>query len=813
MRKILSFFLLLLATGFTSFLASCSDDDDVNASTDREFMTMFINDNTRGKGDDYPYNCGLDGAYPHGNTIHLYWYGVNDCAGYEIQMARQPKVSGGESAWEAIQGTSDLLLDTIIPAGKLDMLIKDLDYSTTFSFAIRALSPLDENNLSDRSSFAHASNWFGHGNGRQWQEYEQITTHDRYETPNCVFYHQGEPKETKMRIYINSNINQLGLDPSNPKDKSKLDSYHENFNIDANGNFGFKILTVKPSPSNPNATVNAKWSHYVITDADRNAEYTDADGNVKHGYIDIDGLSPNSVYVVDVIDPTVKVAVDAKYNNCTPRTDGKPGPPIYLHHDDLMNAKYDNIDAETPYKRSSVFALASNYNAAPLSPTLKNFVSDITLAEGQTFYLDGGKTYYIDGNDPTCKGFVLATNPADVARGLRAKVICGIGKESGMYSATNGEQWQGSYTMFLFGRAPEAGESGEIYMKKLEFENIDFDNPTALNHGDAQAGAGSAAGNYFFNMLPNGMSVTLDSLVIKDCKFKRIVRGFIREQGPNYKVWNHVLIDGNEFYDCGYYNQGAGGYCWINGSGNNVKSNLWKDMKVINNTFYDSPFPALFNEPKDGMEWTGGAWHITFSNNTLVNFNTRANGAIFKMRCMPDGSSFTVENNLLVLTKQSGDQRTLGFWGSDVRNPMTRSDGTAGNITLNFHNNWSTSNNLTNGQIFSGNAWSSTSTGGFMKLVRDGAATLNGTLDVEVGDVSATQLFISPNPPHRATSATERNMHRADAIDGTAKAYNVNLYFKSTSNKIAEHNVGAPRWRKGSAAAAARRYYVARHRR
>lgn len=250
------------------------------------------------------------------------------------------------------------------------------------------------------------------------------------------------------------------------------------------------------------------------------------------------------------------------------------------------------IDADHPnILRSDVFGLAAQYDAAPISPVLLDFISNSNYAEGQTFYLEGGKTYYIDGNDITCKGFVLRTNPADVAKGLRAKVICGIGKNSNYYqSSTNGEQWQGSYSMFMFGRQPEAGEGGEIYMKKLAFYDIDFDNPKAINYGDNVAGVGTVTGNYFFNMYSNGMAVTLDSLVIDNCTFKRCVRGFIREQGANYKVWNHVLIENNQFFDCGYYNQGAGGYCWIHGSGQNAASNLYNDMKVINNTFFDSPF-------------------------------------------------------------------------------------------------------------------------------------------------------------------------------------------------------------------------------
>ena len=783
MKKILNSILLLILAATSTLVVSCKDDDKAAEGTDREFMTMFICDNTRGKGSDYPYNSGLDGAYPHGNTIHLYWYGVDDCAGYQIQMALQPKVSGGSEAWGRIQGTSDLLLDTIVGPKVLQLLIKDLQYSTDYRFAIRALSKLDANNINDPNSFAHASNWYGHGNGRQWQEYLGIATKDRYPTPYAVYVNQAETTETTMHVYLNSNISQLGLDLTTDVDKDKLQSFYENFNIDEEGNLGYQILTVSPSPNNPNSSVGEKWKRYQITDADR-----------ERGYVVVDGLTANSVYVIDVIDPRVQVSIDAKYNTCTARSDGQPGEPILLKHDELL-AQADNLAIpQNSEKRTEVFALAADYNAAPLTPTLYDFISNTEYAEGQTFMLEGGKTYYIDGNDITCKGFTLRTDPADVAQGKRAKVICGIGKSSNIYSGTNGEQWQGSFTCFMFGRQPEAGEGGEIYMKKLAFYDIDFDNPTSLNYGDNNAGVGTVAGNYFFNMYSNGMAVTLDSLVIENCSFKRMVRGFIREQGVNYKIWNHVLIKDNLIYDCGYYNQGAGGYCMIAGSGANVNSNLYKDFKCIGNTFYDSPFPAFISEEKE-IEWLSGSWHITFSNNTLINFNTRASGAIFKMRNLPNGSVFNVKNNLFVLCKKAGDQRQLQMWGADIRNTLTMADGSAGKVTLNFDNNWSTNNDLTNGSIFSANAWTATSNN-FGKLVKDGNATLNGTLEVQVADISATDLMEQPCPPYIAATANDRHMHRADALDGTATTeFNVNLYIKNTNNDIYRNNVGAQRWR------------------
>ncbi len=800
--------LLLLAASTSYMMVSCSDDDDTSSGTDndRQFMTMFICDNTRGQGDDYAYNCGIENRelYPHGNTIHLYWYGVKEeygCAGYQIQMALQPKVSNGADAWASIQGTSDVLVDTIVGPTVLDLVLPDLSYSTDFRFAIRTLSTKDDN----VTDFSHASNWYGHGNGRQWQEYLGISTDERYETPYAVYVDQSQTTETTMHVMINSNIKDffdsfdgytesgaatieamatfteadiLAAFPNlSDEDIEKLDSYYENFNIDPDGEFGFKYLTVSPSPSNPNSSVGAQWEEYLITDEDR-----------ERGYIDIDGLTANSSYVIDVVDPTVTTEVDAKYNTCTSRSDGTPGDPILLDYDALMEAYGDS--------RADTFELAtSTYAAAPISPILNDFISNTNYAEGQTYYLQGGKTYYMDGNDITCKGFTLRTDPDDVAQGLRAKVICGIGKNSNVYSSsTNGEQWQGSYTMFMFGRQPEAGEGGEIYMKKLAFYDIDFDNPKALNYGDNAAGAGTVAGNYFFNMYSNGMAVTLDSLVIENCTFKRIVRGFIREQGVNYKIWNHVLIKNNQFFDCGYYSSGGGGYPWIAGSGNNASSNLYNDFQAIENTFYDSPFPSFFNEGTELM-WTAGSWNITFSNNTFVNFNTRGGNGFFNMKYIPDGSVITVQNNLIVLTKQSGDQRVLQQIGASNISTMVKSDGSYSHVTLNFDNNWATNDNLTNGTIFSSKPWTSTSSN-FGALVSDGQATLNGTLEINIGDVSSTELFNSPCPPHVAVTASDQHMHRADALDGTATTgYNVNLYYKNTNNTIYNAEAGAARWR------------------
>lgn len=759
---------LTLLLGFSFY--SCKDDDfKISDELDRQWMTMFITDNNRGKGNDYAFNSKAEG--PNGNDIHLYWYGVKDCAGYQIRQAIQPLVSHGSDAWEAAAENGLLLLDTIVGPDVLDLVIKDQQYSTDFRFAIRVLSTKDDN-ITD---FSHASKWYGHGDGRQWAEYLGIVTADRYATPFCVYVDGSQTTKNTMRVMLNRSFSSV-TDGVSDDDKT---IYREKFELDENDNFVYQWLEVSPSPNNPESTVGEKWKKYKLLEED-----------FERGYVDIDGLEQNSVYVINVRNENIPVKWDAYYNTYSARSDGEPGDPIFVEHN-LNAPPRDYFETEEAYQNAMVqHEAALKYDAMRIDFMLTDFISDVELAEGQEYYLEGGKTYCMFNNLTTAKGFILRTHPDDVAAGKRAKVLLGgMHKEGTNVRACN----------FVFGRQPQAGEGGEIYMKMLEFYDIDFDCPLAHTYGDNIAGLGGATGNYFINMYSNGMAIRLENFVIKGCTFKRMVRGFIREQGANHKIWDHVLIEDNQFFDCGYYSNGAGGYPWIAGSGNNANSNLYKDFVVRNNTFYDSPFPTFFNETKQA-NWRSGSWNITFENNTLVNWNTRATGNIFSMRNIPDGSVFNVKKNLIVLTKQDGDQRNMVMAGADIRNTMTLPDGTAAHVTLNFEDNYSTNTFLTNGQIFSANAWTATRNN-FGTLVSRGSATLNGSLEVIADDISPLELMKDPNPPHRGGPAqNDQYMHRADALDGTAGEHGVNLYYnnssKVTNSKIYQLGIGDSRWRK-----------------
>lgn len=74
------------------------------------------------------------------------------------------------------------------------------------------------------------------------------------------------------------------------------------------------VITIEASPTNPQATVPEKWQKYSLTSAD-----------FQRGYIDIDGLQENSVYVINAENKNIPVRWDAIYNTCVIRMDGDPG--------------------------------------------------------------------------------------------------------------------------------------------------------------------------------------------------------------------------------------------------------------------------------------------------------------------------------------------------------------------------------------------------------------------------------------------------------------------------------------------------------
>lgn len=763
---------MMLLSSFTFY--ACKDSDSASTGdNDRELMTMFRKEHNTNISND-PYACGvvsgngLNETAPDDNAIHLYWYAIEGCKGYQVRLALQPNVANGPDAWAQTEADGNLVYDVILPANVTDVIIPDLQYKTPYRAAIRVLSNKDADGVYD-----HASKWYGHGNGRQWGEYQEIETLDRYDVPEILT--QANVEDHSFRVKLLREVNEFTSDPG-------FNTYKENFNTetDAEGKevFKFKYLTIEPSGTNPNAVVPDKWKKYEITAED-----------FARGYVDVDGFDQNSVYTVNIEDPDItkeKCYWDAIYNTLSVRTTGPVGEPKILTHS-LVEPKRADFLSDEAYETAMVqFRAMQEYNACRIDTVLTNYNSDNTLAEGQVFYLEGGKNYVLFNNVSLCKGMTLATDPEDLAKGKgRANVfMSGIHKVGTAVQSMN----------FMFGRQPLSGELGGIYIQSLIFEDINFDAPLC-QHYDLTNNI-SGQGNYFINMYSNGMAVTMKSFEMRRCKVERAVRGFIRVQGSKVKLFEKVLVEDCEFYNDGFYDNNGRGYAWVAGDGASPKSNIFMNMIFQNNTFYDSPRTAFFTDNSKSLAWKNDIqYNITFNNNTIVNFSTRSTGRyIFDLRYLPAGSKIECKNNLFILAKQAGDSRPLTMGGMDIRDvvnaPYT--------MVYDIANNWSTSDNLTNGQIFSQNAFSASknAAGAHADWNVGGAESL----EVKNAGISNADLFVNVNPPY----TDDYNMHSVAFIDGSGVVTpanqaagitkGVDLHFKNLDNPIVKNNAGDPRW-------------------
>ena len=183
---------------------------------------------------------------------------------------------------------------------------------------------------------------------------------------------------------------------------------------------------------------------------------------------------------------------------------------------------------------------------------------------------------------------------------------------------------------------------------------------------------------------------------------------------------------------------------------------------------------------------------------------------LFSTRYIPGGSSYTLKRNLFVLTRNEDDmERTMVQAGCDIR-----AINGSGTVTLDFEDNYSTSDNLTNGQIFSNttSAFDYTEKNTFGALSKNysvtwGAAGAAG-LTVRVADISAKDLMVQPNPPHKFDPANVSHWdHQCDGIDGSVtnpdatirsdyQSGMVDLHFKDFNNVLVEKQIGAPKWRR-----------------
>ena len=250
----------------------------------------------------------------------------------------------------------------------------------------------------------------------------------------------------------------------------------------------------------------------------------------------VDGLSENSVYNIDAWDSSIQVPVDACYNSVMKSTKGTPGAPK------LIKWVETPVDTSSKGTADETHVDISSYHSMKLDNIFEHYMSDVTTAENQVFYLEGGKTYHFTQNLSVYKGVTIRTNPEDLAKGKRARVLLGGMMKSGSNLVTNN---------FMLGRQPNAGENSTITLDidSVRFMDLDFDCPLATNFGNQTEGNGGAVGNYFMNMYSNGMGINVTLLEMNNCTFQGLVRGFFRIQGSNdFYIHNLKMID------CEHYN-------------------------------------------------------------------------------------------------------------------------------------------------------------------------------------------------------------------------------------------------------------------
>ena len=766
MKKIFLYSLMLL-TAFAVY--SCKDDDNNYAeSADRLMRPQFRTRYTVSAGSSDPDVCALRGR----NSIFLSWSLVNGATGYEIKVATQQKVNTGEAAWETPE---NILYTYTLAADKDTMLINNLAYNTNYRFAIRAL----------RADGKH-SQWWGYGDGQHWADYLQISTEGRYSTPvivrqitNSVF--DESSGTASFTVLLNRAV--VDTDPD-------YDEWKEHFTetTDAEGNRIWKIdyFRIIASESSPGAVVPEKYQRINVDDIAWNG--TEAT-------IVVEGLSQNSVYLIDMVDEDIPIAVDAVYNTRPVRTKGVLGDPIVINEANGYHETDTMIIDGTTYRFSDYTnLLGPNFKATRIDKVLRDFMTDINLAENQVFYLEGDKVYFTTANTELYKGFTLKTNPEDIAAGKgNAKV----------YDLRNLPSSSGSPALFMLGRQPLDGENANIPIEidNIIFENIDFDFPGA--HNSFQGGA---TGNYLFNQYSGGMGMEIQNFEIRNCSFQRFVRGFGRTQCKFGEFIHHFIVENCEFYNCGGYGGNGSGYGFFTGDLNNKASNCFNDMVWRNNTFFDCPIGNFLTHGTGTGQWDDPnlKFNITVENNTFVNLNTYSGRPMFSFRSLPSGSTITIRKNLFIQTKKEGDERLMNLQGADIRTL----NGVCEDVTtFDIHDNWSTNDYTDNagGDIFTANGFSANknSFGTFTDNSDVVFPAGADELKVKIANISAAELMYSPCPPNPVVGTETSYNHSTGSIDGTTPTAGVNsliggtanLYFKNFDNDIVKNEIGASKWR------------------
>jgi len=785
-----SFYLLLLLAGTSMVLTSCKDDDkntdNYTHQSDRLFMPQFrVTQNTGNSSDQY--GCGAADQFTqsgstHVNDIWLNWYAVDGAVAYHLKG----KVQGGRWFKDEVLDTILYVKDGVHP---LSFLHEDLAYSTGYLYCLQAISPKGEAYNSKWSGWlseaADGSDDLGHQPDMSRDDDRgalftgSLNTGMRYDIPS-IFSVENVTK-TSLRVNFSTDVESNYADFLAASDSMVIDPI--------NNKWVFDEITLEPSADNPDLPT----LRHTITEQD-----------LANGYVDFEGLESNAAYIINGWNNKVPRHFDGNFNSAMVRTQGDPTDPIVIEWKPDPN---DTILSNTVYNAKDLLGKATRIDTVFI-----NYMKDNTIPEGQVYYLEGGKTYYLTSSFNMTKGFTLETNPADIAAGKgRAEVLIGVGTsdEAGMSG--------NAVTIMLCRNAASSAENGvSLGIQPIHFNELNIHPHIIWNYMDKNGTGGnskySIGANYFINMNSQGLSFSLSELSITNCTFSGLTRGFIRFQGPNRQLIEHMTVTGCVFRDCGPYDANGRGYSWFAGPGNRKDSNFFKDLKVKNNTFIDVPKHAFVSE-NGNLAWPAGTkWNIEIENNTFVNLSPRSSssghGLLIETRYAPAGSKFTVKKNLFVMVRKGADDdRNLYMRGMRIDTK---------DLTYDFADNYATavpawgtykaSTDLTttlSDGLFTNYAFSDT---------KNGAGYQNGGLNIggygetriKFGDnrndneedavgyqLEAEELFKDPQPLGKNGEA---NMHRHN-VDG----FYYNLTEKVKAHPIYTKKIGDQRWATGAA--------------
>ncbi len=644
-NKFLAFLLAFVAAGFVA----CTDDEPTIDSENnplREPMTVFrsgkngygsqgsgnTETNPGGTGDHW---CGL--VQGTKNDLQVEWYGIKGCAGYRVKCIIQGR---------DFENPSDCLVDTILPPNVLKLRVEDLQYNTGFRFAIQTLSTRGE---------AYNSKWFGLGDGAHPDNYLQLQTEDRYAVPEIFIVENVQKESFRIRWNAKAGSEYTG-------------EIKEHFELDADGNYVIDEITVTPSNDNPE----------VAGQTFKFADYKD------QGYIDVEGLEPNCVYLVNGRNTKVVRYWDSLYNTNTTRTKGDAIEPVLLKWEDW----YDVNDPNTR---------AHQLQAARIDTMLLHYQTSRDYPEGTIFELEPKKVYYFHDVVNITKGFTLRCSDPTVAPEDRPLVYMGIGWQkqvgTGIYDE-NGEEIMETLGVTkeeadmstgdpvpntpttMLGRNPGLGEMGGINVQAITFENINFDVDGAYQITDSPASVKTkGVGNYFLNQESQTMPFSLAELNLLNCNFKGFIRGFIRFQGSKRKQVEHFNVKNCMFYGCGQYDKSGRGYAFFTGDGKSDSPlhNVFKDFHFTGNTVVDVSYDQFIREPNK-VSWDKSVtWNIEVANNTFVNWGTRNqknNGRVLFRFVQSAPCHIMCKNNVFVVVRNGdrmNDKRNLFLNGMFVQ--------------------------------------------------------------------------------------------------------------------------------------------------